>query len=144
MCLVPTIRGAQWPSGIWHSIEPENCCRASLEISLNCWIKKCYPGFWQGQRKPHASNPQTDVKVVGDRVAHRYDWWGSLDSVWQRETLSRATGIWLGFHSWLPGLWLQICRLWEFPLRSSAAFVLFNSITRHLFALWQCQIFKFS
>lgn len=85
--------------------------------------------------------PRLMWKVVRDRVAHHHDWWGSLDSVWQREThASNRDLTWMALMATGVVTWFQICRLWEFPVRSTTCFVLFNSITRRVFTLWQCRI----
>lgn len=85
--------------------------------------------------------PRLMWKVVRDRVAHRHDWWGNLDSVWQREThASNWDSTWMALMATRVVTWFQICRLWEFPVQSTSGFVLFNSIIRQLFTLWQCRI----
>lgn len=79
--------------------------------------------------------PKLMWKVVRDRVDHRPDWWGSLDSVQQRETHAsswdlhlRTPGLWLVF--WFTGL--------EFVLWSAQAMCFF--ITCHVFTVGQWQM----
>lgn len=87
--------------------------------------------------------PRLMWKVVRDRVAHRHDWWRSLDSLRHRETHATDWDLtWMALMATGVVTWFQIYRLWEFPVRCGTGFVLFNSITRRVFTRRQCRVWS--